>query len=110
MGVHPARSPLLDHLERHRSPSIRSAAIADVVGRNIFQRRQGGSPAGCSNTADPAAAFCVASGLPRSGGSGVRDAAHLLAIRNSASSSTCIRPCSRSRCTAARCSHPLTAG
>lgn len=62
MGVHPARSPLLDHLERHRSPSIRSAAIADVVGRNIVQRRQGGSPAGCSNTADPAAAFCVASG------------------------------------------------
>ena len=31
MGVHPARSPLLDHLERHRSPSIRSAAIADQV-------------------------------------------------------------------------------
>ena len=79
MGVHPARSPLLDNLERHRSPSIRSAAIADVVGRNIVQRRQGGSPAGCSNTADPAAA-------------------------------SCIRPCSRSRCTAARCSHPLTAG
>lgn len=55
MGVHPARSALLDHLERHRSPSIRSAAIADIVGRNIVQRRQGGSPAGCSNTADPAA-------------------------------------------------------